>query len=338
MKRIAVIILSLTLLITGSLPAQKKADVFLKFSKQDGVTRIVFEADEAFINKIKTTTSSSQIKIEFPEPFILKPQQDLPFELLSSEKSVTINLKEKSEIKSFKLTSPARVVFDIQKKNEIQTEKQLEKAEKNTEKPTEKQIVKQTEQQSATIISRVFVIDAGHGGYDFGITHGNASEKEISLNLAKDLGSVLSKKGKKVFLMRKVDQYISLADRINFINQKIPDIFISFHSSLSRNFVVYSPRTEEQGSQELEDLYGLSSKQKKYLEKSKALSNSIAKVLKDEFKTDIMRREMPIPLLNAAGAPAVLVEFPSPRFTVYDQQMKTRLINSIISGITMYGQ
>ena len=65
-------------------------------------------------------------------------------------------------------------------------------------------------------------------------------------SLVKDLNALLSKKGKKVFLTRKVDQYISLSDRINFVNQKKPDVFISIHSSMSRNVVLYSPKFEEQ--------------------------------------------------------------------------------------------
>ncbi len=314
MKKNFAIFLSISLLMVVSLSAQKKTEVLLKFSKQEGLMRIVFEAEESFINKTKVTTSSSQIKIEFPEPFNLTAQKTLPFEGVPKDKLLVINLKEKAEIKFFKLSSPARLVFDIKKK-EMQTEK-----------------------QSAPSLSNVFVIDAGHGGYDFGITSEDVSEKDISLILAKDLGKVLSKKGKKVFLTRNVDQYISLADRINFVNQKSPDVFISLHSSMSENFILYSTKFEEQGSNEIVDLYSLSSRQKKYIGKSKALSDSIRKAIEDEFKADVIRREMPLPILNSVGAPSVLIELPSPRFVVYDQQMRARLKNSIISGVALFEQ
>lgn len=314
MKKIFAIFLSVSLLIVVSLSAQKKTEVLLKFSKQEGLMRIVFEAEESFINKTKVTTSSSRIKIEFPEPFNLTAQKTLPFEGVPKDKLLVINLKEKAEIKFFKLSSPARLVFDIEKK-EMQTEK-----------------------QSAPSLSNVFVIDAGHGGYDFGITSEDVSEKDISLILAKDLGKVLSKKGKKVFLTRNVDQYISLADRIKFVNQKSPDVFISLHSSMSENFILYSTKFEEQGSNEIVDLYSLSSRQKKYIGKSKALSDSIGKAIEDEFKADVIRREMPLPILNSVGAPSVLIELPSPRFVVYDQQMRARLKNSIISGVALFEQ
>lgn len=272
--------------------------------------RIVFEAKGSLINSVKINTSPSQIKAEFPEPFTLTTQKDMPFKVVPTDKVLVINLKEKGEIKFFRLSSPPRLVFDI----------------------------RINEKQLASILSNVFVIDAGHGGYDFGITYGNVSEKDISLSLAKDLGMTLSKKGKKVFLTRKVDQYVSLSDRINFVNQKKPDVFISIHSSLSENIVLYRPKIEEQVSNELVDSYSLSSIQRRYVGKSKALSDSIGKSIKDEFKTDVIYVEMPLPLLNSVSTPCVLIELPSPRFVVYDQQMRSKLVDLIIKGIILYGR
>jgi N-acetylmuramoyl-L-alanine amidase len=313
-KKGFLLFLSISFLLIVPLSAQPKKEVLLKFSKQEGLMRIVFEAEGTLINNTRITTSPSQIKIEFPEPFTMKATKDLPLEVVIKGKFLVVNLKEKGEIKFFRLSSPARLVFDIQKK-EVQPAPIL-----------------------SNIFSNIFVIDAGHGGYDFGITSGDTSEKDISLGLAKDLWKILSKKGKKVFLTRKVDQYISLADRINLVNQKRPDVFISLHTSLSENFVLYSPKFEEQDSNDVVDFYRLSSRQKKYIGKSKILSDSIEKAIKDEFKIDVIHREMPLPLLNSVSAPCILIEFPSPRFFVYDQQMKTRLINSVINGIALYGQ
>ncbi|MEW6416952.1 MAG: N-acetylmuramoyl-L-alanine amidase [Nitrospirota bacterium] len=312
MRKVFLLFLSILLLIAVSLSAQKKTEVLLKFSKQEGIMRIVFEAEGTLINNAKITASTSQIKIEFSEPFTITAKKDLPFEVVIKDKFLVVNLKEKSEVKFFRLSSPSRVVFDILKQ-EVQTEK-----------------------QPLTIPFKVFTIDPGHGGYDFGIIYGDVSEKDIGLSLAKDLYAVLSKKGKRVFLTRKVDQYVSLADRINLVNQKSPDVFISLHSSMSENFVLYNPKFEEQGSDEIADLYSLLSRQKNYIEKSRAFSVSIEKAIEDEFKVDVIRREMSLPILNSAGAPSVLIEFPSPRFLVYDQQMRVRLINSIINGIVLY--
>jgi N-acetylmuramoyl-L-alanine amidase len=268
--------------------------------------------------------------VEFPGPFHLPVENDLPFEVIVTDRAAVINLKEKNEIKFFTLSSPARLVFDIQKKGE-QTEKQ-------PEKPAEKPLVKQTEKQPPTIIPRVFIIDAGHGGYDFGITFGNTSEKEMNLRLAKELHAALSKKGKKVFLIRQADQYLSLSERVHFVYQKNADIFISLHASASGNFVLYSAKLEEQASNEPVDLYSVASKQRKYIGKSRELAESVEKAIKKEFQMNIQRRELSVPLLDAAGAPAVFVEYPSPEFLTYDQQTKTRLINALVTGLAAFGQ
>ncbi len=120
------------------------------------------------------------------------------------------------------------------------------------------------------------------------------------------------------------------------INQKRPDIFLSLHSSLSKKFVIYSPRYDEQGTSDISEIYSLASEQRKHLGKSKTLADSIEKALKDVYKEEVIRRQMPLPLLNSAGAPSVLIEYPSPKFLAYDQQARTQLINAILAGIASY--
>lgn len=303
---ICLVILTITL----SLYAQKKTDIAMKFSTQEGFFRIVFEADETFITNTKVNTSPSQIRLEFPGLYNLSPKEGLPFKMEIKEKSLVINLEEKGDIKLLKLSNPARLVFDIRR----------------------------DEKQSFSFIPKIFVLDAGHGGYDFGITSGDFKEKDITLKLVKELDVALSKKGKKVFLTRKVDQYLSLIDRIKFINQKNPDIFMSFHSSSSDEFVIYTASFKQGSSDEIVDLYSLLSRQKKFLEKSKVLSDRLGEALKKEFQKNVIYREMPLSIINSAGAPAVLIEFPSPRFVTYDQSMIERFINAILNGVSFYGQ
>jgi N-acetylmuramoyl-L-alanine amidase len=317
MNRILALLIAISLLLAAPLAAQKKKSVLLKFNKEGGVLRIVFEGEEVFINKIKVTTSSSQIRMEFPEPFDLRSRKQLPFEIIPSEKMVVINLQEKSEIKFFRLSAPARLVIDIHGK--------------------ESQDGNQTDtlpgQQPPAARTGKIVIDAGHGGYDFGLSYGSLNEKDINLALARELGTALKSKGKKVFLVRRADLYVSISDRIQFVNQKTPDIFISLHASMSGNFVLYDPLFDEQGS----DDYRVASSQKTYAGRSKMLSDSIEKAIKDEFKDEVIRRRMPLPLLHSVSAPSVFLEYPSPRIVSYDQGMKTRLIQAIINGITVYG-
>jgi N-acetylmuramoyl-L-alanine amidase len=314
MKKTFLFILCLALMMAGPLSAQKKAEVFLKYSRQEGSMRIVVEAEEPVIGKTEAASSSSQLSIRFPEPFHLNAPKEMPFQLIPSEKALLIDLKEKGEIKHFRLFSPARIVFDIQSPD-IHPEK-----------------------KQAGIVSNTFVLDAGHGGYDFGLTLKDINEKDLNLGMAKDLGAALSKKGKKVFPVRKVDQYLPLAARIAFANQKKPDIFISLHLSTTSHYVIYTATPDEQGKNDIVDAYSFSLRQKQYIEKSRALAESIGKTLKEDLQVDAIRRELPLPVLQSVGAPAVLIELPSPAFTAYDQQMKTKVINAIIKGIAAHGQ
>jgi N-acetylmuramoyl-L-alanine amidase len=318
-KKIVILCISASLIVAASLSAQKKADVLLKFSQQGKNMRIVFEAAAPFIAMTKVSVGPDHIQIDFPEAFNLPDQKDPPFELIPADKSLTIRLRERIEVKSFVLSAPARLVLDIYGKEGMEE--------------------KQPEKQPAPQVSlRGVIIDAGHGGFDFGITHGNLSEKEISLALAKELSAALSRKGQKTFLTRRVDQYSSLSERIAFVNQKSPEAFISIHLSASGNFFIYSPREMEEGVIENSESSAFSSRQKKFLIRSRVLSVSIRKALENEFNTEIRQRELPLPILDSVGAPAVLIELPSPQFTGYDQQMRTRLVNAIVKGITAYGQ
>lgn len=75
------------------------------------------------------------------------------------------------------------------------------------------------------------VIDAGHGGSDFGKVNEDLIEKDINLAIAKRLKELLENKGCHVFLTRKEDEYVSLLDRVNLINNVRPDFFISIHQN-----------------------------------------------------------------------------------------------------------
>ena len=313
-NRTFAILISLALSLSSPAAAQKKNEVYLKYSRHEGVMRIVLEGEETFVGKTQVAVSAVHIKIDFPDLYHLNTPGTLPFDAVQSEKSLMINPREKGEIKSFRLSQPARIVFDVHSPD-IHADK-----------------------QASVILSNSFVLDAGHGGYEFGMTSKDVNEKDINLQVAQDLGAALSKKGKKVFFTRRVDQNMSLAERISFANQKKPDAFISLHCSSSASFGIYVSRIEGQASNEMLDAFSLAMRQKRYLEKSKALAESIGKAFKEEFKSEVVRRDLPLPVLNSVSSAAVLIEIPSPGTVVYDQKMRTRVVNAIAKGLALYGQ
>jgi type II secretory pathway component GspD/PulD (secretin) len=101
-----------------SLVDRRETQVLLKFGRHEGFVRIVLEAEGSFINATKVTTFPSQLKIEFPDQFNLKAQKNVPFKILHTDKLLEVNLNEEGKIKFFRLYSPSRLVFDIQKNAE----------------------------------------------------------------------------------------------------------------------------------------------------------------------------------------------------------------------------
>jgi N-acetylmuramoyl-L-alanine amidase len=82
-----------------------------------------------------------------------------------------------------------------------------------------------------TLTNRVIVIDAGHGGLNFGTKSvvDGADEKEFTLDWAKRLEPLLAANGWKIFLTRTNDADVSLSNRIAFADACQASLFISLH-------------------------------------------------------------------------------------------------------------
>ncbi len=73
------------------------------------------------------------------------------------------------------------------------------------------------------------VIDAGHGGNDFGAEYNGRYEKDDNLALALLVEEKLEKMGIDVVLTRDDDSFISLEKRCNLANRKKAELFVSLH-------------------------------------------------------------------------------------------------------------
>ncbi|HET6621220.1 MAG TPA: N-acetylmuramoyl-L-alanine amidase [Dongiaceae bacterium] len=77
----------------------------------------------------------------------------------------------------------------------------------------------------------LIVIDPGHGGIDPGAIGANATEKELTLAVAKAVKQELEATDKfRVVLTRTTDVYIPLRDRFGLAREKGADLFISLHA------------------------------------------------------------------------------------------------------------
>lgn len=77
----------------------------------------------------------------------------------------------------------------------------------------------------------IVVIDAGHGGYDYGAIYEGYNEKDINLDVANKVNSYLAQAGVDSYMTRTEDRFISLAERVDISNTVAPKIFVSVHSN-----------------------------------------------------------------------------------------------------------
>jgi len=81
-----------------------------------------------------------------------------------------------------------------------------------------------------TTSSTVIVIDAGHGGFDRGgIPRQRIAEKDMTLDVALRLRSILQKAGYRVEMTRDSDVFVTLGNRIGLANSYRNAIFVCIH-------------------------------------------------------------------------------------------------------------
>lgn len=315
-----VLVLALSFWFGMAYPAEVKTEVAVRASKHEGFNRIVFEArDQAFIESTAVTSSQNQIRVQFPSNISPKVQGTLDLETSLRDNFYTIRVNAPFKIKVSQLSSPPRLSIDI-----------ITSAKEGGAKTPSPEI-------TAMVIPNIrMVIDPGHGGYDLGILSGELREKDATLSLARSLEAALIKRNRTVNLTRKADQFLSITDRALFANQKSAEVFISIHLSLSNTFVIYTSPAESAIPDSVDEIFGMSTRQKRYLDKSKAFAEAIGKAIKDEFsKNEVMFRRMELPLLSSVGAAAVMVEIPGAIMS--DQAAKSKLPDVFLRGVAAYG-
>lgn len=80
-------------------------------------------------------------------------------------------------------------------------------------------------------MSKVIVLDPGHGGSDPGAVGNGLREKDLTLDICKRVKKYLESNytGIKIHMTRTNDKYLSLSQRAQFANSKKADLFVSVH-------------------------------------------------------------------------------------------------------------
>ncbi len=186
----------------------------------------------------------------------------------------------------------------------------------------------------------VVAVDPGHGGYDDGIVYNNrdgkqVKEKNVDLEIAKALISDLQAQGAVAFATRRVDEYMNISRRAQAAQAKSPNIFLSIHLSATGSFNIYVTNMP-QAQGDPKQLYLYSKRQRPFIGKSRDLASALELSVKQAFpNVNVSYMELPLPLLDEMGAPAVLIECPGPAYLDYTDPSVSGRIAQAVAGAVM---
>ncbi len=148
----------------------------------------------------------------------------------------------------------------------------------------------------------LIVIDAGHGGQDFG-THSLSKpkyqEKNLNLMTARFLRNFLEQMGYRIYMTRAKDVFLTLDERAEIANDKNPQLFVSVHYNSA-------PSKQAEG---IEVYYYLSEEEKMRSKESRLLAQSILdKVLNSTQAKSRGVKHGNFAVIRKTTMPAVLVE------------------------------
>lgn len=186
------------------------------------------------------------------------------------------------------------------------------------------------------------VLDPGHGGKDPGAVRGNYLEKEITLDVALQVGKLLQKdKDIQVVFTRKSDVFVEVRERTEIANREKADIFVSVHVNAAKNSTAHGAETfimgisENASNLELakrenavitleknyekhyagfdphrpESLIGLTLLQEQFVKQSIDLASKIqSRFDKDAGRNNRGVKQGPFWVLHSAVMPSILIE------------------------------
>ncbi len=142
---------------------------------------------------------------------------------------------------------------------------------------------------------KTIVIDAAHGGADWGVAASGLYEKDITLKLAKKIKEkILETKNEdiKVLLTREEDKTMPTADRVGLANAAKAQVFISIHCDYDRRETVtgykiyYYGGKKQSVAPETETMPEWGNVQKKYPEQNLKFAKMIEKFMKAKLLTE----------------------------------------------------
>lgn len=216
---------------------------------------------------------------------------------------------------------------------------------------------------------RNVIIDPGHGGKDPGaVGRSGLREKDVALDIAKRLKSILKTQGVNVTLTRESDEFVSLGQRAAVANRENADFFISIHTNASRSrwisgvevFYLSEAIDESQRSLSAAENYNLNLRENYSGKNTAAIlwdliykenrrsSIDLAELICYSLSRDLAQRNRgnkpaQFYVLKGTNIPAVLIEvgFISNRKEeerLRERSYREKIAQAIAAGLTQYNQ
>ena len=187
------------------------------------------------------------------------------------------------------------------------------------------------------LLGKVIYLDPGHGGLDPGAMYKNIKEKNINLQISKNLEKRLTKLGAIVYLTRYDDYDLSvnntinrkrsdLSRRGNIINKSDCDLFLSIHLNAENTGIWKGAQT----------FYNTNNKENK----------KIAELLQHQFKEDLnskrkAKNKNDLYLQKRINRPGVLIEVgflsnASERYLLKQEKYQDKVTLSIANALLKY--
>ena len=146
----------------------------------------------------------------------------------------------------------------------------------------------------------LIVLDAGHGGKDPGAERENIYEKNINLSIINYTEELFKNSDIKVYCTRIDDTYLTLQERVDFVQEVCADMFVSLHINANVTTSVYGTEVYycSENNNALEN--GLTSKKL-----AQALANKVYAAMDTKLRGVINNDYF---VIKNNSVPAVLIE------------------------------
>lgn len=142
---------------------------------------------------------------------------------------------------------------------------------------------------------KTIVIDAGHGGIDWGATQDDLKEKILISEITNKIKEMHSDADVSIHFTRTKDEFISLKDRVDFIENLKPDLVISLHMNSNKN--------EATSGFEI-----FISDKSNLIDKTTILADKLSSKLSETQLTNRGLKTAPFMILKNVNYPAMIVE------------------------------